>query len=79
MEELYQVIDDYLDHFISLADLEEWLAPRIPLFFQNPHSALADLAVTIEHGLISLENGWLDEESFRDELRVAASYRPGEK
>ena len=67
--ELLAKIDGYVEAFITLEELEDWLTPRFPALFRLPLSDAAELAAPVEHGLAEMSNGTLSEEEFRTQLR----------
>lgn len=66
--ELFSMLDDYLSRRITLRDLEAWLAPRLPMCFDAPDSAIGRLAGAIELGLAELQAGLRSERSLRTAL-----------
>jgi len=70
--DLMSVVYDYLDHALSLEQLEDWIVPRLPLVFEVADSPLAKLAGTIELGFAEIGEGLIDEEEFRNRLAALA-------
>lgn len=64
-------ISQYLDHAITLQELEDWVIYHLPLLFQIPDSPVARLAAAIELGLAEIGDGVVDEEEFRNVLEAA--------
>lgn len=69
--DLMSVVYNYLDHALSLEQLEDWIVPRLPLVFEVPESPVAKLAGSIEFGLAEIGEGLIDEEEFRKRLEAA--------
>lgn len=67
--ELFDMVDQYLERVISLHTLEDWLVPRLPLFFKLPYSSVEELVAAIEVGLADISNSTISEEEFRHSLR----------
>jgi len=59
----------YLEQRTSLEDLEDWLIPRLPLFFSLPKSSMTELVSTVELGLAEMSSRALSEEEFRGQIR----------
>lgn len=71
LRELHSIVEQYLEGSISLADMEDWLVPRLPILFHLPpmEPEATDLAADIEVGLAELSSGELSEGEFRNILR----------
>lgn len=68
--ELLDMLDRYLQGTISLDELEDWLVPRLPIFFgPMEHSSATDLVAGIELGLAEMSEGMRTEEEFRESVR----------
>lgn len=67
--EIYSKIDDYVNHRLSLWELESWLVPRLPLFVTTPETPLGQLAAAVELCLAELQAGLRSERSIRTLLR----------
>ena len=52
--EVVNVVDRYLEKVITLEELEDWLVPRLPLFFKWPYSSLTDSITEIEVALADM-------------------------
>lgn len=63
--ELLSKISDYLDGRITLWDLERWLVPRLPAYFQNLDSSDAQLVGIVELCLAELQAGIRTEAEIR--------------
>lgn len=59
------MLDDYLSRRITLADLESWLVPRLPMCLDDPDSVTGRLAGAIELSLAELQAGLRSERSIR--------------
>ena len=69
--ELHDVVRRFVDAEFSIGGLEDWLAPRLPLFLQFPHSPDARVVGAIELALAEYSDGMRDEASLRSYLRQA--------
>ena len=67
--ELFDVVDQYLERIISLQELENWVVPRLPIFFKLPYFGGEELITEIEMGLAEIGDKTLTEEAFRSSLR----------
>ena len=67
--EIFSKVNDYIERRITLWDLESWLVPRLPLYFEHPHSAVGQLASAIELCLAELQGGIRSERSVKTLLR----------
>jgi hypothetical protein len=76
LSHLVSKIHQYLDHAISLEELEDWLLPRLPLLFQRPDSLVARLAATVELGLAEISDNVTTEDEFRTLLEAAVQQEP---
>lgn len=63
--EIFSKLNDYIQRRITLWDLESWLVPRLPLYLQNPESAVGQLASAIELCLAELQAGLRSERGIR--------------
>ena len=68
--ELRSALTDYLNRRTSLAELEMWLVPRLPMYLEVPESPVNDLVVAIELALAELHDGLRSQRSLRRELAV---------
>lgn len=66
--ELYEKAIQYLNNEISLAELENWLVPRLGEVLALPTGLELDLAGEIELGLSEMSGGHLKEDDFKTEL-----------
>lgn len=66
----------YVEGRMGLAELEEWLVPRLPLFMSPGPSPDADLAATIELGLAELSAGITTEKELRRTLAALLNSEP---
>jgi hypothetical protein len=66
--EIYSKLSEYLARRITLRDLESWLVPRLPIYLENPDSAVGQLAGVIELCLAELQAGIIAERSVRGRL-----------
>jgi len=71
LDDLLSMVYEYLEHAISLEELEDWVIYHLPLLFQIPDSPVARLAAAIELGLAEIGDGVVDEEEFRNVLEAA--------
>lgn len=58
----------FVDRQIPAAQLEEWLVPRLQRYLQNPDATDADVAATIELGLVEFGQGRETEDDLRRTL-----------
>lgn len=73
---IFSQVHRYLSGEASLAELEDWIVPRLGELLADPRSTAHELAGTIELGLAEMAAGDLDEEGFRSLLReFAATHR----
>ena len=63
--EVVNVIEKYLSKAITLEELEDWLVPRLPLFFKLPHSSLTDFIAGTEVALADMAEQRYTEDEFR--------------
>jgi len=61
--EIYSKLGDYIQRRITLWDLESWLVPRLPIYLENPESAVGQVASAIELCLAELQAGLRSERS----------------
>jgi hypothetical protein len=71
-DKVFQVINDEL----TVEQLEEWLAPRLPTFLASPNSADSDIVSAIELGLAEINDGIRTKDSL---LRLLQSVIDGEE
>lgn len=66
---IFRKVSDYLEHRITLEELEDWLVRNLGLFLSPPSKDAPDdaseLAGTIELGLAEMSKGHRTEEEFR--------------
>lgn len=62
---IFKKVSDYLEHHITLEQLEEWLAPNLGVFLSLPPNDASELAATIELGLAEMTKGHRTEEEFQ--------------
>jgi len=62
---IFRKVSDYLEHHITLEELEDWLAPNLGLFLLLPPNDASELAATIELGLAEMTKGDRTEDEFR--------------
>lgn len=60
-----------IDEAITLAELEEWIVPRLAFFLEFPDSDDAEMIATIEMALAEIGDGLVDEVEARMMLREA--------
>ena len=63
--DIFSKVNDYLEHRITMRELESWLVPMLPIYLLNPESAVANLVGVIELGLAEIQAGIRREQSFR--------------
>ena len=73
--ELLSKITDYLDHELSLSDLESWVTPRLPIYLTAPGSGLEALVSQLELGLTEISAGILSERTLRRRLALHPGYQ----
>lgn len=67
--QVFNVVDQYLERVITLEELEDWLAPRLLLFFKWPYSSLTDFITEIEVALADMSEQRQTENEFRSLLK----------
>lgn len=67
--EIFSIVARYLHGEATLADVENWVVPRLGQLLASPRSTAYSLAGTIELGLAELAAGDIDEEGFRALIR----------
>jgi hypothetical protein len=68
--EIESIARSYLDGERTLSELEEWLAPNLPILFQFPeHASVSRLAARIELAIAEMDAEALDEDHVRDSIR----------
>jgi hypothetical protein len=67
--ELTDKILQYVDSTITIAQLEDWLVPRLPFLARNSEGEDSDLVAAVELGLAELGNGIRSEDNLRNFLR----------
>jgi hypothetical protein len=70
-------ISEYVASRISLADLEEWMAPRSTGFYEDPYSLEAKLTGQIDLALIEISNGLMSEDDLRQVLATEIARESG--
>ena len=63
--DIFSEVTNYLEHRITLRELESWLVPMLPIYLLNPDSAAANLVGLIELGLAEIQAGIRSEKSFK--------------
>lgn len=63
-----------IDEAITLAELEEWIVPRLPLFLERPDSDDAEMIAAIEMALAEVGNSLIDELEARTMLRESLDH-----
>ena len=63
--DIFKEVSEYLEHHITLEELEDWLAPNLGLFLSLPPNDASELAATIELGLAEMTKGDRTEDEFR--------------
>lgn len=74
--ELYRMSHRFMESRIALADLEDWLVPRLGELLDLPPSAGRDLVDAIEGGLAEMGDGILTEAELRERLRELVYAEP---
>lgn len=67
--QLLNIVDQYIQKTINLEDLENWLVPRLPLFFKAPYSEASEMVAEIEVALADMSEQRLTEGEFRALLK----------
>ena len=67
--DIYCKVTDYIEHNLTLRQLESWLVPMLPTFVSSPDSEVALIAGRIELGLAEINAGIISERSFRRQLK----------
>jgi hypothetical protein len=67
--ELRDTIQDFIAAKITIAQLEDWLVPRLPYFYRFPNTADADVVSAVELGLAEMTNGIRDKDEVRKDLK----------
>ena len=63
--DIFAKVTSYLEHRITLRELESWLVPMLPIYLLNPDSAAANLVGLIELGLAEIQAGIRSEKSLK--------------
>lgn len=74
--EIFSRVSDYIEHRMTLRELESWLICMLPTYLSNPGSAVAELAGTIELGLAEIQAGIRNERSLRRLLAQFVAHNP---
>lgn len=74
--EIYSKVNNYIEHRMTLRDLESWLVYMLPTYLLNPSSSAAQLAGTIELGLAEIRAGIRTERSLKRLLMKYAGHNP---
>jgi len=70
VHDIESVARSYLQGERTLSDLEEWLAPNLPILFQFPESAFVSrLAARIEAAIADMDVEGLGEDHLKDAIR----------
>lgn len=64
-------VQEYLDNHISLEELSDWLAPRIPFYLEHHPSEDSDLVGTVELGRAEMDDEIANEADLRQSLAEA--------
>jgi|SRR3989304_5825233 len=80
--ELRDRIQEFISATITIAQLEDWLVPRMPYFLRFPNTSDADVVSAVELGLAEIAHGIRSKEEIRKYLEqvlqeynaVSASY-----
>ena len=67
--DIYSKVTDYIEHNITLHELESWLVFMLPTYLSNPTSNAAMLASRIELGLAEINGGITTESLLRKRLK----------
>lgn len=65
VRQLFKKVHEYISGQLGLADLEEWLVPRLPIFYKLPFGTVSELVDKIEFGLAEISAGVRSEPEFR--------------
>jgi hypothetical protein len=66
--ELRKIIIDYLDSKITIAELEDWLVPNLPILIRVPDSTDTDIVSALELGIAELNSGLRDHNELKEYL-----------
>ncbi len=66
--ELQQIVLAYIERRITVAELEDWLVPRLPTYLGSGRDPASELVSGIELGLAELGDGLITEDEFRANL-----------
>jgi uncharacterized protein YlxP (DUF503 family) len=67
--EIITKVSQYLDHQITLSELEEWIVSSLSYLVSLAPSTVQELVGTVELGLAEMSNGSRSEDEFRDMLQ----------
>ena len=67
--DIYSKVTDYIEHDVTLRELESWLVFMLPVYLSNPDSDAAMLASRIELGLAETSAGITTERLLRKQLK----------
>lgn len=67
--DIYSKVTDYIDHNITLHELESWIVFMLPTYLSNPASGAAMLAGRVELGLAEINAGIMTERLLRKQLK----------
>ncbi len=74
--DIYSKVTDYIEHNVTLRELESWLIFMLPIYLSNPDSDAAILASRIELGLAEINAGITTERLLRKQLKQQFIYTP---
>ena len=67
--ELRDTIQDFIEAKITLAQLEDWLVPRLPYYLRFPNSTDADVVSAVELGLAEISSRIRSKDEIREYLK----------
>lgn len=63
--DIYSRVTDYIEHKITLREMESWVVSMLPIYLSNPDSDAAILASRVELGLAEIQAGIRTERGLR--------------
>ncbi len=76
MSELYGAVFDYLEHRLTLNELERWLLPRLDAILSNASPDGQELVNVLELNRAEVAAGHRSEDELREEVRAYIDAHP---
>lgn len=67
--DIYSKVSDYVNNRVTIRELEEWNASRLPFYMSNPDNDLSRIASLIELSLSELDSEITSERIIKRKLR----------